>query len=337
MAKSIVAIDVGSYSIKAIQATMNRKLQIVKATQTFNSVGLSMPTDDQTTEQLAKLIETVFSDNSLSRTDVRLSLEESLVSTKIISIPPLTDAELASAITWQAEQHIPIPLDELSLEYQVLFRPPRSEKHLDMRVLLVGARKNVVEKYLNMFLRLGIEPTVLETQTVSILRSLQFTTEDSATLVVHMGAYHTDISIVDHGELRFVYTFESGGQAYTRTIEQAAQMDAKQAEEYKRAYGIDQSQLQGTMREILLPAVRSTILEIQKAQQFFLSQKGSEPIKRILLSGGSSQLPGLVQYVTEQLGMEVLVASPFAGAEGVIPATDHPAFTVCMGLLLRDV
>ncbi len=337
MPKQTVGIDFGTYTIKIVQARPGRKIFVEKTAQVFNTVGTNVAADEAMTLKLVELITNVFNDYALARGDVRLSLPEYLVSTKIIEIPALSDAELASAITWQAEQHIPIPLDELSLEYQVLSRPTHHEKGAMMRVLLVGARKKVVEDFTDLFLRAGIEPTMLETHTVSLLRSLQFTVEDPPTLVVSIGAFHTDMMVVDKGEVRFVYTHPSGGQALTRTIEQAAQLDSKQAEEYKRTYGLDPSALQGRMREILLPPVKASVDEMRKAIQFFISENPTSQVKRVLLAGGGSQLPGFVEYVAEQLSAEGLVAAPFATAEGEVPKTDHPTFGICMGLVMREL
>jgi type IV pilus assembly protein PilM len=331
-----VALDLGTYTVKAIQGKPGKKVKIERTVESFNTTGLAIPNDDANAEKLAQLINNIFADHSLSKMDVRLSIPESFVSTKIISIPPLTDAELASAINWQAEQHIPIPLEELALEYQVLYRPSRQEKEGQMRVLMVGIRKSLVDRYLDVFLRAGIEPTVIETQTISILRALQVQLSDPPTLIVHSGASTTDMSIAYKGELRFVYTFASAGQFLTRTAEQAIQLDAKQAEQYKRTYGLDGQQLEGKMRDILLPAVKVTVLEIQKAIQFFATQSNVEPIKRVLLSGGTAQLPGLVQYITEQVGVEVSVVTPFVAAEGELPKANLAAFTVCMGLMMRE-
>ena len=336
MSKVAVAVDLGTYTIKAIQANPGNQVAVLRTAEVFNPSGLAIPTDEIQADKLGDLINNIFNDHGLERTDVRLALPESLVSTKIISIPTLTDAELASAINWQAEQHIPIPLDELSLEYQVLSRPANRHSEEQMRVLMVGARKSIVDRYLDVFLRAGIEPTTLETQTLAVYRSLQFTPEDITTLVVHMGATNTDMVIVHKGEPRFVYTHTNAGQFLTRAIEQAIQLDTKQAEEYKRSYGLEPQYLDGRLKEVLSPAIRLSLLEMQKAMQFFASQSDVEPVKRILLSGGSAQLPGLVQVVTEQLGVEVLIAAPFASSHGEIPAANHPAYSVCMGVLMRE-
>ncbi len=332
-----LAIDLGTYAIKAVSAKPGPEPAVVRAVEVFNTAGISLPTDDSQQEKLAKLLEALISDNNLPRTDVRISLPETVVSTKIISLPWLSDAELASAIGWQAEQHIPIPPEELSLEYQVLFRPPRADKATPMRVLLVGVRKSVVERYVILFNIIGIEPSLVETQTLSVIRSLQFTNQDPTTLLVHMGASTLDMAVMFQGELSFVYTHLNGGQLLTRALEQSIGLDAAQAEQYKRTYGLDESQFQGKVKAALLPALKLLVGEVQKTVRFFTSQHPSDPVQRILLSGGSAQLPGLVQYLTAEVGVEVLVAAPFATAKGAIPESNHPAYSVCMGLLMRQL
>lgn len=331
-----VGIDIGTYTIKAVHAKPGKKPEIDRTVEVFNEVGVSVPTDEGVAAKLAKTIEAIFNDHKLPRGDVRVSLPEQVVSTKVIEIPPLSDAELASAIDWQAEQHIPIPLEELSLEYQVLHRPAKGNKQDKMRVLLVGARKAVIENYVAMFVEAGIEPTHLETQTISIVRSLGFTSDDPPTLVVQVGASTMEIASVYQGELSFVFSHLNAGQMLTRTVAQAINLDEKEAEQYKRTYGLQATQFEGKIRAALEPSVRILVNEIVKAQQFFLNQHPQEPIQRILIAGGSALLPEFVEYLASQLGIEVLTAAPFATATGEIPTANHPAFTVAMGLVMKE-
>ncbi len=336
MAKSI-ALDIGTYSIKAIAGKPGTRPTIERAVDVLNTTGLAMPTDDASEEQLGTLIDSFLKDNELARTDVRLALPETVVSTKVISIPPLTDAELASAIGWQAEQHIPIPPEELSLEYQVLYRPVKKDQG-QMRVLLVGTRKAMVERFVDMFHQLGVEPTLLETQVISIARSLQFNVDDPTTLVAHIGASSMNLFAIHQGELQFVITNMNGGQVLTRALESAVGLDTVQAEQYKRTYGLIENQFEGKVREALLPGVRILTGEIAKSAQFFNNQHTQQPIKRVVLSGGSAMLPEIVQLATAELGVEVLVASPFAGVTDNVPNTvNQPSMTVCMGLMQREM
>lgn len=330
-----LALDIGTYTLKAIVAKPGKQPVIQKVVEGPNAMGLSVPSDDTQAEKLAQVIDAFCNDHKLPRTSVRLSLPEAVISTKVISLPWLSDAELASAIGWQAEQHIPIPPEELSLEYQVLFRPQKNDRSQQMRVLLVGTRKQMVERYVAMCSLIGIEPEVVETQALSVLRSFQLTPEDPATLIVHIGASTMDSMVVNHGELVFVVSHATGGQMLTKTLENSVGLSADQAEEYKRTYGLDETQFQGKMRQALLSPVKALTVEMQKAVRFFASQYPGTPVSRVLISGGTAMLPGLVQEMAAQLSAEVLVAAPFAMATGEIPSVNNPAYSVCMGMLMR--
>ncbi len=332
---SALAIDLGTYTIKAVAGKPGRNVDVLRVAEVFNTLGFSIPGDANQTEQMTHLINDFINDHKFPITDVRLSLPESVVSTKVISIPSLSDAELASAIGWQAEQHIPIPPEELALEYEVLYRPARG-KDEPMRVLLVGARKHIVDTYVQIFMDLGIEPTILETQLLSVIRSLQFEPIDPPTLVVHIGANTMSVGMVHKGELTFVFNHMTGGQMLTKALQQTVGLDANQAEQYKRTYGMDETQFQGKVRQALEPGVKALTNEIVKSMRFFANQAGAESVQRVLLSGGTAQLPGFVQYVTEQVGVEVLVVAPFASATGAIPESNHTSLAVCMGLLMRQ-
>lgn len=332
-----LALDIGTYTIKAISGKPGPKPEVTRVVEVFNQLGVSIPTDEAQFEKLGKQLQAIINDNNLPTADVRLALPESVISTKVISLPALSDAELASAIGWQAEQHIPIPPEELSLEYQVIYRPPKNDKNTMMKVLLIGARKSLIERYLSLFTTLGIEPALLETQVLSVLRAANFDVTDPTTLVAHIGASTMDMAMVHQGQLEFVISHMGGGQILTRALEQSIGLDATQAESYKRTYGLDEAQFQGKVRQVLLPATQMLTTELQKATRFFMSQYPTESVKRVLLSGGSSQLPGLVQLITQELGVEVLMIAPFAEAKGQIPNVNHPALSVAMGLLMREL
>lgn len=334
---NIVSIDIGSYSLKAIHARKKKDgLEIIRVVEAPNMLGVSIPSDEITREKFIQQLQSFFSDNQLPLSEVRLSLPESIVSTKIIQVPVLSDAELASAIGWQAEQHIPIPKDDLSLEYQVVYRPPKNEKDVPMRVLLVGAKRSVIEQFVECFIAIGIEPSCLETQTISILRTLRPAITDPVTLVAHMGFSTLDIHIVRQAELSFVFSHPNGGVLLTRAIENMLQLAANQAEEYKRTYGLNPQFFEGKVQMALQPAVKAFIDYMTKAMQYYSTQYPGERVERVIFSGGSAQLPDFVPYAAAQLGVEVLLIEPFAQLVGEIPQANHTAFSVCVGLLLRN-
>lgn len=335
-----VGFDLGSSSLKLLEVTKEGgKLKAIQAFEYANPFGVMLPTDEAQLQQLATMLKQVISEHKVDTRSVRTAIPESLISTKIISTPPLSDAELASAIDWLAEQHIAIPLDEAKIEYEVLYRPANGKKEENMRVMIIGVPKTVIAAQMKLFELLEIEPVVMETQTVSLLRSV--TQEQMpTTLIVNMGASSTDFTIVHEKEIVFVYSFGNGGRLLTRSIERGLNLTTEQAEEYKKSYGIDPQFLEGKISAILDPVMRLFVAEIQKALLYFTSQFGTQQVQRILFAGGGAQLVGLVPYFAKHFTQEIVIANPLqnivADTKTPLPMDRSSSFAIATGLVMRE-
>lgn len=331
------AIDLGTYSIKAIVGKTGNEPVIDKTIDVPNPTGLAFPKDEIQAEQLLKVVDQLIHDHKLPTSEIMLSLPEEIVSTKVIHLPPLSDAELASAIDWQAEQHIAIPLEQLSLEYRVLYRPSKKEKNQPMKVLLVGTRKDIVELYSEIFFSLGIQPKTMETQIFSIVRAMGFEKNDPTTLVAHLGASNTQIAVISQNEIKLATNKKGGGSLLIKTVQHAVNnITPNQAVEYLHSAGLLDDQFQGKIKEIITPALDPLAQEIVKTINFYNNEQPKDPVLRLVLTGGLAQLPGIVAFFAQLTGLEVLLAAPFATAKGNIPENGQQAFVVCTGLMMRN-
>jgi type IV pilus assembly protein PilM len=268
---------------------------------------------------------------------VATALPESLAYTSIISMPYLSDAELASSIHWEAEQHIPVPLEEVQLEYQVLSKPKKGAVGEKMQVLLVASKKTVVERVNDLFDAAGLELVNLETGLLAGYRSIAgMVPQTGGVAFLNMGALSTDILIVESGKMMLTYAISTGGLVLTRAIQQGLGLTGQQAEEYKRAYGLDQTQLEGKVVASLTPVMNILIGEIRKAVQYYQSSQMGSGITTVLLTGGASYLRGLPAYLTQMLSAEVMVVNPFQTAvmeKDVTLPKDVAAYAVATGLV----
>jgi type IV pilus assembly protein PilM len=142
---------------------------------------------------------------------------------------------------------------------------------------------------------------------------------------------------VANGEIQFVFTHTGVGNLLSKTLQQAVGLDLQQAEQYKREFGLDAQQFEGKVSNALLPIVTKLTEEIQKALRYYTGQAPADTIQRLVLTGGSAQLPGLVEQLNSTLGLEILLAAPFSTATGEIPTQNQLAYSVCMGLLMRKL
>ena len=336
---SVVGLDIGTYTIKAIELKKSGKnFRVVRAAMIPNEIGRVLPVDPAERGKLMALVKKLFAEFHFPTTNVRVGLPESMVSTKIVNMPPLSDAELASAAVWQAEQYIPIPAQNLQLEYQVLYRPDKKNVSEQMRVLLVGMTKQTLEQYSTMLLECGIELIGMETNMLGLYRAVQLEPSLPTTLVVHFGASTTEMFVVHNGELAFVYAYPNGGMVLSRALERALGLDPSQAEAYKRTYGLDPAQLEGKVQGALQPVFTLFVSEMQKALQYFSGSRQGVQAKRILLSGGSAALPNAIPTIAESLPLEITLFSPFSTLKiekGVeINPLDMSAYSVVAGLAM---
>lgn len=337
-----VGVDIGSYGVKAACVDHGRGggMQLVNLKEEYNPVGQVLPSDPVLVKKLAAVVKKLFDEGKFPKSAVSMCLPESMAYTSVINMPYLSEAELASSIHWEAEQHIPVSLNEVNLEYEVLYKPPKAELGEKMRVLLVAARKDIVEKAVELFEMVGIDLLGMETVLLSVHRSLHQTLEQvpGAAVVVHMGAVSTEILVVEHGTLSLTYTVPTGGLALTRALEKGLELPPSQAEEYKRAYGLNGSQLEGRVRQVLVPVMNIVAGEVRKAIQYYQSVQDRQPIRVLFLSGGSAYLPDASSFLAEALSNEVVVAQPSQGIEVVSGLTlpqNLAAYTPAIGLAMK--
>jgi type IV pilus assembly protein PilM len=335
-----VGLDIGSKSIKV--AELNREGKGFSL-RSAGAVGYSGPTvdanltDEKAMADLAEVIKKLFRDAKINSKDVSISLPETQVFTRVMQFPLLTDSEIASAVKWEAEEYIPIPIKDAIIEHQIIDRlenasPPQ------VLVLLVAVLRSLVENYIAICNKAGLNVVGVETELISIVRSLA--PVDKAALVVDFGARSTDIAITKNGQLYFSRSVPTAGDAFTRAVAQSLGVNVQQAEEYKRTYGLSENQLEGKVGRALAPIFKVVAGEIKKAIHYYqLNIKGETPTL-VVISGGTAGLPGAAPMLTNLLGIEVTIGTPFAKVKVDVAAAQNlanyaPLYSAAVGLAMR--
>lgn len=334
-------LDIGTSTIKAVWLAKEEHGFFLQSALTIPAPSKGMTSEsplDQ--EELAKAIRVLISEAKISTRYVNIALPENQVYTKVIETPVLSDKELASAIYWEAEQHIPVPLPTVTLDYKVLFRPESKESGKMMQVLLVGAPTALIEKYEKITGLAGLSINAIETELISLTRSLIVEEKFPATLIVSIGAVSTSLAIVHSGVLVFAYSLPTGGVALSRAIAADFGFAITQAEQYKKAYGLADSAVGGKIGKVTEPILSSIVTEIKKALSFYSGKYPDDPMKQIILAGGSAKFPGLATYCTSNTGIETAIANPWKLLVAQEVPKDiienAPEYTVAAGLAMRE-
>ncbi len=335
-------LDIGATSMKIVWLDKNKGVTSLKACLTTVTPAKGMLSEsaiDQ--EAMAQAIQQLIVDSKITVRNVNLALPENQVFTKVIEMPVLSDKELSSAIYWEAEQHIPAQLSTLTLDYKVLRRGSMSEISPKMQVLLVGAPTNLVRRYQTIIEMTGLSINAIETEIISVIRSLVPEESDKVLLIVNIGALSTSLAIIQNSTIVFTYTIPLGGLAMDRAIASNFGFALTQAEEYKKTYGLNDQNLGGKISLALSPILEAMLTEVKKALAYYAEKyKNDSPISQIIISGGSSLLPGLALYFAKNCGIETVIGNPFKvrSISGVpdILIEQGPRFTVAVGLALRE-
>lgn len=340
MKQKAFGLDIGTSSIKAVWFSRETKGFFLQAAQTIPAPLRGMNSEsplDQ--EEMAKAIRAIVTEAKISTRYVNVALPENQVYTRVIEMPPLSDKELSSAIYWEAEQYIPVPLSTITLDYKVLKRPQGGNLE-KMQVLLVGAPTAVIDKYETVLNLAGLSINAVETELLSLVRALVVEEQSPATLLVAIGAVSTSLAIIHNNMLVFAYSLPTGGVALSRAIASDFGFAIQQAEEYKKVYGLADSTVGGKIGKVTEPILSSILTEMKKALSFYGNKFPDDPIKQIILSGGSARLPGLATYFTSNTGIETATANPWKILVEQEVTKDiienAPEYTIAVGLAMRE-
>lgn len=340
-----VGLDIGSSAIKLVGLSGKPdKARLETFGLAVNPVGNIDTENEQEKVKIAQTIKKLWQDAAIKTKQVVAALPESKVFTRLVEMPTLSDAELASAIQWEAEQYIPIPMSEVQLDYKVVDKPIALSGVAKMKVFLVATPTALVQKLTELLEMADLEPVALETELIALARSMLkgvAVVPGTAVLMVHFGASTCDFCVVENNLLVFTRSLSTGGLALSRAMASELGLELNQAEQYKRTYGLDGTQLQGRVRNTLLPVFATIENELRKGMQFYAGEQGRK-ISRIILSGGGAYLPDGVRQLAADLGLEVVVGNPLS-AVAVDPTQQKrigsmgAVFGVAVGLALRGL
>lgn len=340
--KKPFGLDIGATTIKAVFLERQKDGYIYKSSIIVPAPPKGMlsesPLDE---EEMAQSIRKIVNEANIDSKYVNVALPENQVYTKVLEMPILSDRELASAIYWEAEQYIPVPLTNITLTWNVLKRPNHPTTTDKMEVLMVGAPTMLVKKYQKIITMAGFSINSMETEILSTLRSLVLGENFPPTLIISIGAVSTSFAIVRNGTMVLTYSMSVGGAAINRAIATDFGLTPGQAEEYKKVYGVSGKSLGGKIGLATEPILKAILTEVKKSLAFY-SQKYKEegPIRQILLCGGTAKLPGIDIFFANNSGIETAIANPWKVLSSQsIPkeVLDNASdFIIAVGLAMRD-
>ena len=345
-----VGVDIGSSAVRAVSLRRGRNgwslLAAGEAPLPDGCIEDGVMADPTMVGQTVKqLLDSL----GMRRANVASALAGHAVIVKRLSLPAMSEAELAEAIPWEAEQYIPFDLADVQLDYQVLNASDTTKATSDgakpgLEVMLVAARKDRIDDRAGMFAQAGRRPVVVDVEAFAVANAYQMNypeRTDALSALIHVGRSVTVVCLLDRGEPIFTRDISIGGQVHLNALLKefgpagVDELAAKRMLHGQYPADISADQVAGVLRE----ASAQLVLEVRKTVDFYRATSPADRLSRVVLSGGAWEAVGLVDLLASEFGAPVDVFDPFrrvqksgraAGADAV-----GPAYAVAVGLAMR--
>ncbi|KKU05999.1 MAG: Type IV pilus assembly protein PilM [Parcubacteria group bacterium GW2011_GWA2_45_30] len=341
----IAGLDIGTYSAKVIQLKYEGERAILETYGELLSAGYLKEGSPiggggflrYTEEDVAGLIKDLLKESNVATNEAVFPVPAAASFVTLISFPKLSEQEIESAIQFEARKYVPIPISEVLLDWEI-YQP--DENHEEIEVLLVAVPRETSDKIQRIAGLAGITLKGLEVETFSLMRSLA-RIEPLPTVIVNIGHLSTSMVITDLGRVRLSHNLDRGSYEWTRALARGLEVSEERAEAMKREVGLSERIEEREITSVISPLVESLFSDIQRMLSLY-NRRGSRRVQKVNLTGGGSNLRGLVEFAASKFGVEVARGNPFGRV--VAPVFMQPifreigqSFSVAVGAALREI
>ena len=309
-----VGLDIGTSAVRAAQVSHGKNgLTLSKFGQVALSPGAIVDGEIRDPGAVSEAVATLFKRSKISNKKVVVGVANQRVIVRQVDLPYLEEKEFRSSLRFQVADHIPMPVDEAEIDYQILADYETADQGRMMRVLLVAAATEMVKQFVDTVAAAGLRPTGVDLTPFAVARAVSDAARgeigvDGAEAIIDIGAGVTEVIVHQNGEAQFVRILLIGGDDATEALVEEMDVGFDEAEALKldlhRGVGSPQA------AEIVAMSVGRLVQEIQGSLDYYLTLDEAAPLRSILLTGGGSLTPGLGQALETSLGMNVYSAAP---------------------------
>ncbi len=327
---SILGVDIGTSCIKLVQVNHAEKPVL----ETYGIVDIPEPINTQTTDEMVHTISELLKNLLLhARTTTKravMSLPNAAVFTSVIDMPKMSDQEMETAMQFEAKKYVPLPFSEVTLSWTII---SANEDGSSNKVLLIAVPKQIRDMYIKVFQLANLNLEIIEIEALALIRSLVVDTSKND-VIIDIGAKVTGINFIRNGLLQLTRNLNIGGDTITDRIAQALNVTEPRAEQFKRDFGLNGTDF---LPEAVKPVLGTIKNEVSQLIGIYHSHNVN--VDRIVLVGGGSQLPGIVDYFKE-LNIEVVIGNSLGHVSypaSVAPVLERfsPHLPISIGLALR--
>jgi type IV pilus assembly protein PilM len=343
---SLIGIDIGSHSIKIAEIDDSKNGMFLE-----NFGTIELPHDSivdgsiKEIEIVSSALKSLLTNLKIKNKNVATSISGYSVIVKKISVPSQEEHDLEASIQSEAEQYIPFDINDVNLDFQILPSEKDENKEL-MDVLLVAAKKDIVEEYISLFDLVDLNPMVLDIDAFALQNAFEISDHEQSGChaLVNIGAQQLTINVIKDGVSIFTRDSSYGGSQITSKIQQKLNITYQEAEMIKLGARTLEPEKKPIVEEIVSSAVTKWAQEIKRALDFVATTFVDIKVENVLLSGGSSLIKGFNTYLGQETGLHIEMLNPFGHIEVSEKLFDAqylhyygPIAAVSIGLALRSI
>ncbi len=313
--RSAVALDIGSSHVKMLELDVERP-----GKYRLKHFGVApLPPEAvvdgsfMNTSAVVGAIRELLARHKVKTREACVAVSGNSVIIKRISLPQMSQDELEESITWEAEQYIPFDVNDVNIDVHILSQ--QADEAGQMEVLLVAARKDLINEYSTLLVEAGLRPAVIDVAAFALenMYSLNYDPLPEPVALVNVGASTVNINVLRAGTSAFTRDVGMGGRLYTEEVQRALNVSFEEAEAFKVGGGDrDRAAVVPEEVERVLSTVSESIAtEVHRSLDFFLSTSGGAGLAQVYLSGGAAPTPGLAAAIERICGAPVTRVDPF--------------------------
>jgi len=341
----LLGLDVSTSGVKLVELGLDKAGKLVLERCAMEPLERGWITDGniEKFDEVAEAIRRLVKKSGTKTRNVAMALPPSAVITKKIILPGgMSDDELEEQVETEANQYIPFPLDEVSLDFCVI--GPSATSAGDVEVLIAASRREKVQDVQGMAEAAGLTPIVVDVEsyasrlaTSRLIENLPNQGKGQIFALFEIGSLTTSMQVMRDDEVLYDRDQAFGGAQLTQQIVRQYGFSAEEAETKKRSGELPEDY----EAVVLKPFIETMVQELGRALQFFFTSTPHNKVDCIMLAGGSAAVPGLTAAVTQHSSFSCSLLNPFEGMEigrGVRLKTmtrEAPSYLTACGLALR--
>lgn len=309
------SLDIGTKSIRVVQlsATGENRWRLEHVGYSALDAQIIASDSPEGRKKLTSAIMATVAQAGIHTKNVVVGLPSSKTFTTVIEVPVMSDVELKSTLKYQADQYIPMPLDDAKVDWAKLGPSPRDAKKQE--VLLASTAQTYVEGLIEMIDSSGFNVIAAEPDPIAIIRSLLPAQPKGAHIVLDVGEQSTDVAVTIEDRPVLVRTLPMGLKTMVGAIVQNLSIKEDQASQFILKFGLAQDRLEGQVYRAVEGVLENFASEIAKSIKFFQNKYTTETIANIHLSGYAGMIPQFKEFIATKTNLQADVVSPWRNVE----------------------